>query len=274
MNKLKALEYLRRPENAAYLVMLFISVVISLLGFFTDIFKENRNIVYLCSATLMVLSGITFITLITHNVITQIKERLGSPGIDETIHSFGHFHDEIQKNILNAEEIWLISRTGRGWWTHYFKERFENKDKDLSAKFLFVDSDSPAVDMIKAGSDPDWVISNDNNIRDDNYLRNDMKKFYRMLFDKINHNQKILNKSENILRCINYLPPWTLLIINPTKKNADSVVYVELGRFTADYLSRDTFKVYPGVSSPFDAFIDEFEKVWSHERLTKRYDGK
>jgi hypothetical protein len=258
MNWIQAIiEDWKKPDNAPAIVAIVVSVAFAFIAPFLSFIKTDQKIVFLCSGILLALSGVTKLLLSTHNVIRCLQERLEHPDIDENIRPFNDFHEEILERIEHADEIWLLSRTGRGWWKYYFEEFFERSGNNIiPLRFLFIDPDSPAVTMIKEGSVPEWEDPNCYS------LENSMRNF----LDMLKRNMRITP-----LKVMNYLPPWTMLIINPNKRNKHSAIYVELGRYGADHLNRDTFKIRPGVSSTFDTYIQEYNNIWDHPRLTREY---
>lgn len=84
--------------------------------------------------------------------------------------------------------------------------------------------------------------------------------------------EQFLNKlkedygNETDLRVIDYLPAWTLIIINPNKRNEDSVIYVELATYNADAEERPTFKVTSDEKKYFNEFLNEFNDMLRDSR--------
>lgn len=75
--------------------------------------------------------------------------------------------------------------------------------------------------------------------------------------------QKTLHLNRLAVRLFDYLPAWTLILINPRKN--DGVIYVELATYRSHPRKRPSFMVERGLDNDlFDQLRNKFEQMWQN----------
>lgn len=196
----------------------------------------------------------------------------------DRLQTFVSFESEIKNNIKNADEIWLLSRTGINWWENFFMRPLNDLKNPPICRFLFICPDClcpkknqripcNAMRMAKSTmSDHDPKKAKIHDIQ-----RNTLN-IIKGCFDK--NNASNTNSSQNCseLRTINYLPSWALLIINPHKRNGKSVIYVEFATFSdREKFQRPVSRITSSMDL-YNIFIDEFNNMWEKATLWDKKD--
>ena len=240
MTKTDYWEDIKRLENIFYIINIFVLIIITILN--------HLNIVsdkVLMSAVSIVLSATILLLGIFHNSVRKFQEQCKSPGIGNIFKPFHEMRDEIKLSIMNADEIWLLTRTGQRFVNETFKDQFDYIIKrDKKVCFLFLNPDDDALKMVAKPLGRNSI----NEKKSAEVFLNELKSRY---------NNNTIN-----LNVIDYLSAWTLIIINPNKKIRESVIYVELATYHADAEDRPTFKVASDQEKYFKKFIREFEEMW------------
>lgn len=240
-----------RLGDAPVWAMIIVSIVFALVASFFPLFKDNQKISYVCSGMLLMLALITRLLLGTNDVINHLVDKMESPVVDDILRPLSAYRNDIKNCIDGAEEIWLLSKTGRGWWRSYLKALHED-GRDIKYRLMFVAPDSPAVDMIKISAIQVWDDPNTY------LLKESMEHFLNMLKSNI--------KNGNI-KVMNYFPPWTILIINPKKRN--SVLFLQLGQFYDERGESDVIQIHFGKSDKYEKYKQQFCCLWDDERITR-----
>jgi len=248
--------FFMEPGNIPYLITILIALAVAVLPFFL---KEDIEIKILMSAVLLVLSAITGSLLFLQNVLKRFENRLDDPTIGEVLQPFHELEGEIRSSIKNADEIWLLSRTGQGWWNNFNNEFMGSLNRNNGrnkAKFLFLDPNNGALEMIVKSGLPQW---NKFTYDHKNLWANNSKTFLDHL--KKEYGDKI------DLKVIDHFFAWTLIIINPHSKTQTPIIYGELATYHASPMNRPVFKVTLQDAKYFNLFKkDEFERMWGNAR--------
>ena len=234
-------DFISKPANWPFLFTLLTALTVGILSLSNQVSFE-----FVAGLILIVLSLISWFLLTFNNSIIKLHDRVDSTKISDLFYSFGNLEAELHTVIREADEIWLLSRTGRGWWKR-FKEEFLSKKNCVN--FLFLDPRNCALEMALKSSKVEW--------EDNPYIivKQNCVKFLNHLSEKYeNENFKI--------KVIDHLPAWTLLIINPNKKNRHSLIYAELATYRAPSRERPVFKINFQDIDCFEFFLKEFRIMW------------
>ena len=160
--------------------------------------------------------------------------------------------DEIERRLPLAQEIWILSRTCTHLWQDY-NEQFMRllSDGRGSIRMMLVDPNNGAVKMIVRTAEG-FERSTNVDLRRAN------------IEDLLTRLAKLRSQlGEECLQVltIDYLPAWTLLLIDPL--NSAGVVYVELATFRANPRNRPTLALMADKDvTLFELFRAEFETMW------------
>ena len=236
--------FLKSPENLTYVFFILLSIVIALLDLFSIVDLE-----IVTTTILVVLSALMALMMNTNRSVFQMQSKL-QESVDDFFQSFSEMSDELIDAMKSAEEIWLLSRTGTGWWKNYRRELEGIIARKGKNRLLFLNPQNGALKMVEKTSRTEWdPLSNFAE------YRNRVETFLNWLSSNNNHNTCAL-------KVIDHLPAWTLVILNPSKKNNRSIIYVELANYKSDSKTRPVFKVKPQDTEYFAEFIEEFEDMW------------
>jgi hypothetical protein len=257
MTKTEFWKDIKRLENLFYIFNIFILIIITILNVFKFVSVE-----VLISTVSYVLSSTILLLVILHNSVRKFQEQWKSPGIGDIFKRFRTMEDEIRLNINNADEIWLLSRTGGGWFNNFDQElngviNNNNNNNNHTTRLLLLDPDNGALRMVRNAC---GTPLNNFEFSPGNLWAN-----AQVARDNLNHMRHAF--AERIdLRVIDHLPAWTLLIINPSRNNSETIIYVELATYTSNPRQRPIFKVTRQDMEYFDLFIDEFENMWENAK--------
>ena len=245
-------EFIKKPEIIPYDITILIAVLVAALGFLKIVEVE-----ILIAAVLIVLASIASLLIISHKVMIQFQDQADNPNISKILLTFGKLEKDVHLDISAADEIWLLSRTGRGWWKN-FEDDFKNGLNRKNIRFLFLDPNNAALEMVVKSDLEPW------NKFDYNPNKLWAEKDESINF--LNHLQEEYNDEIN-LKVIDHLPAWSLLIINPNKISKETKIYVELASYHASATNRPVFKVTLQDIEYFILFKkDEFERMWEKAR--------
>lgn len=247
--------FISKPENLSYTVTILIAVVVGILGILRVVPIE-----VLIAAVVLVLGTITWILVVFHSSVRNFQQELENPRLEKVIRPFSELETDelLRMQIKDAKEIWLLSRTGQGIVGITFREELDfviMNARDYNTpriRLLFLDPQTDknsALTMVaqvqeKFAISKEWVIRV-NTERAQCFLD----------YLKTTYGSRIE------LKVIDYLPAWTLLIINPHSRDANSIAYVELATYEANERTRPTLKITPADIKYFDMFIKEFNKM-------------
>jgi hypothetical protein len=245
------LGFLKKPDNLTFVTTVTLSMVFAIWGIVGDAPMSK-----LFSALMALLALFVTLLWMSHQTashisqtICQLRDEISDPAIGKVLHRFDEFDGEIRVSLKTADEIWLLSRTGQGWWKNYEDEIGRALNGNGNSRFLFLHPDSEAFKLAAVSAKEEWQSKDVWH-----FHRENANGFYAMLC--ANHATKLE------LKVTEYFPAWTLLIINPSKKDKDTVIFVELATFKAGSRDRPVFKVKPQDALAFNRFIGEFEQMW------------
>jgi hypothetical protein len=236
--------------NIDIVVTIFAALIILLLSFFQQLDQE-----VIAEAILAILVLIAINLLINRNATTRLRQvtegilaNQQAPSLDQAIIPYGEWMDEIQTSFASADEVWILSRTCIRLWVDYADDLKKVLRRNGSVRLMLVDPADGALAMIAGSADFD---SPD----DPELLRNQVRDFLRRMAELKDTHKGLA------VRTINYLPPWTLVMVNPNSD--DSSLFVELATYRANGRNRPTFWLFRGRDSRlFGTFYNEFETMW------------
>lgn len=208
------------------------------------------------SAILAVLS-LEAVSLLTNRRIEQslkesmekVLEHQHRPRLSTALVPFSRGMQELSRRLMQADEAWILSRTCRRLWGDY-QEELQAVAKRGGLRLLFLDPDNGALDMVARSAI--WQQPGD-----DERIKTDV----RHLINHLEYVQAKLHLNELAVRLIDYLPAWTLILINPRKN--DGIIWVELATYRSHPRKRPSFVVECSLDNDlFGQFRAEFEQMW------------
>lgn len=225
------------------------AIIVAVLGFLNTVTPEIVS-----AATLMILSLIAISLLVnraTTSHLQQVIERIQSPSAGQVLLSYKECMEQIEKRLVTAREVRILSRTCRRLWEdnyEEFKKLFENGG---IVHLMLVDPNDGAVKMI-ASSVETWDNPNDPKL-----LARNIEFFLERLVER----RSRLKRGALQVRTIDYLPAWTLILID--SKSDNGMIFVEIATYSANSRSRPTFLLTAEKDEQlFRLFQDEFDKMW------------
>lgn len=256
------------------ILIMIIAGGIILLSFFQSLDQQ-----VISTAILSVLGLISLNLLISREANVRLKEtaerlltKIERPSPDEVILPYKHWVDDIETKLASAKEVWLVSRTCATFWDdHRDNLKKVLKKKGSSIRLMLVDPSNGALRMIANSAKftrerdlnksqfPRVTIENGSNpiVR----LRERVNEFIEYIT-----NYKLQNPNVNLnLRTIDFLPPFTLVIIDATRQQG--MMFVELGTYQSHRRDRPTFTLYKATNQElFTFYLNEFEAMWENAR--------
>lgn len=260
-------EFIKKPQNMFALFVFLIILGLVFLQIISVFEFGSEKLVYVIITVLGII-GLLLLALhyalhefqnqfqLEQSLIQSKLDQLEHPNLCKVLQTFGDLEEDIKSDITAADEIWLLSRTGRGWWTKFY-DQFTNGPNEKKMCFLFLDPNGAALQMVVNSDLEPWEEN-----YDPNNLEAEKEKSKRLLYNLRTNYRSIID-----LRVIDHLPAWSLLIINPNNRSKESKIYVELAPYHAGVSDRPILKVGFDDTELFNLFMkDEFEKMW--ERAT------
>ena len=242
--KKKEWKFFFKPENIPYGITILAAIGVAILGLIGKVGSSIIN-----TTILFVLTSITSLLLVSHIVITRLNDQLKDPPIVKILKPYNEIEHELKNRLNSAEEVWLLSRTGRGFLERNFKNEFDNIINKGKARFLFINPKNGALKMLENTVDVPHIKEELRFSHQKGYIG-----FLNLLSPKCGNGNK--------LKVIDHLPAWTLIIFNPSKRNEQSVIFVELGKYRSEYKYRPAFKITLHDGEYFDRFLSEFNEMW------------
>lgn len=163
--------------------------------------------------------------------LDRIIELLSNPPASQIFSPHSEYQIEVRAKLEQAKEIWVLSRTGSSFWQEYNIQLMNlRSNKDSIIKLVTVDPRNGAVRMIKKYTE--FEHENEAKLVKDNLIA--------FLKDR-NKKQRSKSQGKLFTRVIDYLPPWSLFIIDPNTEKG--IIYVELATFAANSTNRPTFSL-------------------------------
>lgn len=264
-------EDIRKRRNIDVYITIFISAILAIMGFFTEIIDMKQVV----SAILAVLSLEAIVVLqnrrdeediqqsLVHikqaayetkkdlsTSITKISQRLSRPYLRDVFIDFQEERQEISNCINKAQEVWILSRTCREIWRKDNKHLRELPNRK-GLRLLFINPEKRALDIVVRTTE--FRLPGDQD-----RTREDVTLFV----ERLRRFQLSENLSNFEVRLIDYLPAWTLIFINPNGRNGR--IYVELATYHSNWDDRPTFMVERNKDGDlFYHFCNEYKKMWN-----------
>jgi hypothetical protein len=186
----------------------------------------------------------------------EILGRSHKPSASQVLAPLKEYVREIDQRLWFAKEVWVLSRSCIRIWEDYHDQFTEllGDDKGI-VRLMLVDPNNGAVKMLVKNS------MGFEHFDAFNLLQTDINGFLaRQAWLCSQPEGKNLQ-----VRTIDYLPAWTLIIIDPGSDRG--VIYVELGTYCAKSRGRPTFSLMAdGDTQLFQLVREEFETMWKHAR--------
>ncbi len=247
-----------KPKNIPFGITFLIALAVTILGFMGIV-----GVNWINSAILLVLISIAYQLLSSHIVMDKLKDRLDYPLVTKILKSYDELKDEIRIRLKDADEIWLLTRTGTGWFRDkaFGKEirKVIKKGKDSRLLFLNPKPDEGALKMHADSSKLEWYENKEVLETKFEQIRANCFKLNNELMKENTKRKKKLFQ----LKVIDHLPAWTFFIINPNRRNSDSVIYAESGSYRSASDERPFLKITVQDIKYFNEFIEEFEEMWN-----------
>lgn len=239
-----------RQDMVEYLTILICSVVIIFSVF------DVVDLKIVTEAILAVLLIQAYSLLKNHHIEKELKQSLkelmnqqNQSRLSDTIIPFGDRVQEINRGLTQADEVWILSRTCQRLWVDY-QDELQNIARRNGLKLLLLDPSNGAFNMIEKSTI--WQQPGDG----------DRHKIEVSHFvSRLDCVRKTLELNNFEMRVIDYLPAWTLILINPRRN--DGVVYVEMATYRAHSRKRPSFVLNCDLDNHlYDQFRNEFEQMW------------
>jgi hypothetical protein len=185
--------------------------------------------------------------------LAETTRRLAGPRLAEVFVPYSERVTELSSHLLQADEVWILSRTCRRLWTDY-EEELRTIAARNGLKLLLLDPNNGALKMISKSAV--WQQPGDGD-----RLKSDVEQFITRL-ERVRGTLR-LDKFE--VRLLDYLPAWTLVMINPHKDSG--VIFAELATYRSHPRKRPSLKVECGVDYDlFNHLRYEYEEMWNSAR--------
>ena len=215
------------------------------------------NLTIVTSAILAALALLAFNLLANRRTEQELQQWLRQAvqhnfqyRLSEIFVPFGEKVQERRQRLGQADHVWILSRTCRRVWADN-EEELQTVSKRGGLKLLFLDPADGALGMVAKSAVWDQP-------GDGQRLKSEVEHFIQLL--KLVQERLSLDKLE--IRLIDYLPAWTLILIDPDKD--DGVIYVELATFRSSSYKRPSFIVDSRTDHTlFEQFRDDFKEMWN-----------
>lgn len=179
----------------------------------------------------------------------EVLEHQNRPRLSKVFTPFSEGMQKLGSRLMQADDVWILSRTCRRLWYDY-QEELQAVAKRGGLRLLFLNPDNGALDMVTRSAT--WQQPGDGE-----RIKADVDYFV----SRLEHIQTHLHLNELAVRLIDYLPAWTLILINPRKN--DGIIWVELATYRSHPRKRPSFMVECSLDNDlFDQFRAEFEQMW------------
>jgi hypothetical protein len=235
-------EFIFQPEVIFYVIAIIAGIAIAILSIIPGLGSQIVLATILLVLSFMIpllLSNCKKMSEIESNILVQQGNRI-------VLQPFRRWRDEIRININDAQEIWILSKTGRGWWRDYLEEKIESSNQMNRFRLIFLDPNGDALGILEKNR-KEWEP-------EEKDIKNEVSFLYTYLVE--NHGKMI------DLKVVDRFFPWTLLIINPTKENRKKMMYVALESFQLRSGERPIFKLTAANVEYFDYFLNGFSRTW------------
>jgi hypothetical protein len=260
-------------KNWDIILTMLIAAAIAILSFFQSVEPQVVS-----AAILSVLFLIACSLLVNRETNSRLQsttekilERMRTPPIEDVLVPYKTWMDDIEASLASAKEVWILSRTCTRLWEDY-QVQLQGILKNKGAiRLLLVNPHNGASEMIANSTEMDRRLEI-NGI----FLKqmptdynNRLVQLRAQVEDFVGY---ISNVSEQIgnehlaLRMIEYLPAYTLVIINGGSEKGK--IFVALGTFRSNSRSRPMFSLCKLRDKRlFTLYYEEFKAMWDAAHL-------
>jgi hypothetical protein len=262
-------------ENPVETAMLSVGVALGLvLGFFTILGRFKVDLAIGVSMEILAIIAVILFFIrgktdqveraaqdttmqLQHLECTLEEIRLHSWRLSEIFDTFGEKIPELEGDFKNADQVWILSRTCRRLWTDFRDELVPLVQKG-KLRLLLLDPEGCALGLTAKSAIWDRP-------EEGNRVRSDVAHFLEGLeaFSQQNGLGRFVRK-------IDYLPPWTLILVNPGGEGGvinGGKVYVEMATYRAHPRKRPCFTILSDKDYDlFSEFRDEYSKMWDEAK--------
>jgi len=258
-------------ENPVEAAMVSTGIVLGVaLGLLTMLGSSNINVAI--GVSLEILAIIAIILFFIYGRTGEVKQstvettkylqnlegcleeiRLRPWRLAEVFDSFGQKLPELEADLKHADQVWILTRTCRRLWSGFEDQLVPLIERD-KVRLLVLDPNGHALRM--AYMSAFWE-------RDEGEQNpgSNVGGFLRWLEDS-----SLASGWRQFVRKIDYLPAWTLILVNPGSKSVvsnDGKIYVELATYRAHPRKRPCFTILSDQDFDlFSEFRDEYDKMW------------
>ncbi|MCP4368846.1 MAG: hypothetical protein GY797_12145 [Deltaproteobacteria bacterium] len=192
--------------------------------------------------------------------------------LDRLILEFEKCIPIIKESLSKTDEVWLLTSSGVGWFKD-FPQLEDVVNRSKKSRFIFVDPRDHDLPQNYRDYAFQMLFERTDFRKEHIYTFTDYqdyrKKMKNHIFTLVN---KYINKAD--FKVIDYLPSWTLLILQPKKKYNHCTVFVEFRPFESGYVDRPIMKLTPKDGIWFQWFVDEFDRMWNSDNKNIDKDKK
>jgi|WetSurMetagenome_2_1015567.scaffolds.fasta_scaffold18733_4 hypothetical protein len=252
-------------KNPDLVIMLVAGSIVALLGLTQTLPQE-----VVAAAILGILVVLSF--ALWHNRTREEELQFAAGRILDTLQDYFpgrmfkeyvDYRNSLREDIAKADEVWVLSRTCQSIWADFNAELSEllTSPKNGRVRLMLVDpcNSLSALKMIVQSSQWDSTPTPD-------LLQARIMGFLTSLAEKLP--DQFSTQSLQV-RTIDYLPAWTLFLIDPESKDGRNRIYVELATFPNAPNARPTFRLIANRDEPwFSRMKTEFKSMWDAEKVT------
>ena len=173
---------------------------------------------------------------------------------EQVLRPFSTVSDDIKNDLESASHIWLLSRTGMGWWRD-FNDQILKLTTKKGTRFLLLDPGSPAFEMGKHFWKPGpWSpTTNFYNYREaaESFLGN-------------------ITKTHLSLKLLKVIVRLVVLITFPRNK-AQPTIYVEYPTFSSSYQAKPIVKITSQEMQNITLFRNAYNELWKNHGYLKEH---
>lgn len=160
---------------------------------------------------------------------------------------------KLEGDLKNADQVWILARTCRRLWTDFRDELMPLAQKG-KLRLLLLDPEGYALGLTAKSAI--WDRPNDRYRLQRNVMHflEGLEAFCRE------------DGLDKFVRTIDYLPAWTLILINPGSEGGvidGGRIYVEMSTYRSHPRKRPSFTISSDNDYDlFSEFRDEYNKMW------------
>jgi hypothetical protein len=188
--------------------------------------------------------------------LQQIQERQKAPSLGEVFSSWRARSVELEARLSQADEVWVLTRTGINFWSSYQNELMRVLKRDGTVRLIILDPNGIALRLYKSRFKRRW-----SQVKRAELMHQNIKALLEDLKDL----SAELPRGTLEIRTVDYMAPWAIVLIDP--HSPDGMIQVGLGMFGPSGEVRPSFVLRGRQDSDlFHLFCEEFEAMWEHNR--------